>query len=80
MAYKYNKTKFYLLQLPILNWIIFAIFSYGGLVVSELIQKSFNPLFVYLAAFFGISFAFSFVPSLILCISYIFLKHVEIEI
>lgn len=79
MAYKYNQTKIYLLQLPILNWIIFAIASFYGLVLAEMIGKKVSPLADFVAAFFGISFAISVIPPLILSVSYVFLRNVNIE-
>lgn len=80
MAYQYNQTKAYLLQAPILNWIIFALASFYGLVLAEMIGKKVSPLANLVAAFCGVSFAMSVIPPLILSISYIFLKNVNIKI
>ena len=80
MAYQYNQTKIYLLQIPILNWIIFSITSYSGLILAEWIGKTLYPFAIYIAALCGISLAVSIIPCLILSISYIFLKNINAEI
>ena len=79
MAYQYNQTKICLLHLPILNWIIFALSSLYGLVIAEEIGKKIFPIFDFIAAFFGISFAISVIPIFILSISYVFLKNINIK-
>lgn len=78
-AYKDNQKNTNLLEIPILNWIILCMFSFYGIYFSELLQKSINHNFVYLAAFLAIIFVISLIGSFILGISYMFLKNVEIK-
>lgn len=79
-AYKNNQENISLLEIPILNWIILCLFSFYGIYLSELLQKTVAHGFVYSAAVSGITFVFSLIGLLILSISYMFLKNVEIKI
>ena len=79
-AYKDNQKKINLLQIPILNWIILCIFSFYGIYISEFLQKTVAPNFVFLVAILGIFFVFCIITLLILSIAYIFLKNVEVKL
>ena len=80
MAYQYNQEKVCLLQIPILNWLIICIFSACGINICEWLQKNFFPTAIYFAAFFGVALVVCVVAVIVLGISYIFLKNVDIKL
>lgn len=80
LAYKYNQAQASLLQIPILNWIIFTIACAYGLVLSEWISKTIYPFAIYMAATFAIALTIGMLVAIILTVSYIFLKNIDIQL
>lgn len=77
-SYLYNQQHIFLLQIPILNWILISIYSYISLFLID--QYSHTILINnIIAAIFGIFFSISIINSLILSVAYMYLGHMQIE-
>lgn len=78
-AYKYNQENAFLLEIPILNWIIIALINFNLLVYLDSVPREIfiNML---LSAMHGIAFALSVIIVLILTIMYTYLSYVDAKL